>query len=437
MGVSKVLKPRIIGLVGALLCLVATSARAQQAPISCNGLLNEGQVIQLLKAGVADVRVQAFVNKCGVDFAFTQDSEGRLRGAGASESLVRLVHARTDEEQRKRQQETERLTQSAIQEQKKQIEAERLKQSETEEQKNRDVVRISELRRKLGLDISGPPALKPGLSLDEARSQLVSLRAQSNDIETRLKAEYPGLGMQTALTKDIFETNSEFQARQTKVNEEHKVMEDRYRDDLTVLTAEYYRQIDELRSRKYAMPELKVNQFTYDAEQRLLTAVIGGYDYSFYIEPARARVLYEHQTTLKVKGDFLRVDDTRRPLAFAITLVDPQTQEELNGREVTVDIGGRWKATVSEKYTSTVETLSFEFIPSGNSNDLSGTLQTSSAPGEVSPISGLIGGDTFTFTCTVNGTLWRLEGSLLKNEIRFVRRVGDSYSDEFKAERAR
>jgi hypothetical protein len=79
---------------------------AQQAPINCKGPLNEEQLIGLLKGGVADVRVQAFVDKCGIDFPFTPDAERRLRDAKASDAVVTAV--RTKDRQRQRAVEEER-----------------------------------------------------------------------------------------------------------------------------------------------------------------------------------------------------------------------------------------------------------------------------------------------------------------------------------------
>src|SRR5216683_246644 len=118
MGMSKFLKTSILGLVGTALIFIASSLRAQQASISCNGLLNQKQVIQLLQGGVADARVQSFVSKCGVDFALTQDVESRLREAGASDSLIKLAQAYSAAERQKKEQETDRLKQAAIEEQK-------------------------------------------------------------------------------------------------------------------------------------------------------------------------------------------------------------------------------------------------------------------------------------------------------------------------------
>ncbi len=331
--------------VALILAYCTTSAGAQQAPVTCNGPLTEAQVTQLLKAGVADVRVQAFVSKCGVDFAFTPDVESRLREAGASDALIQLAQARSYEEQKK-EQEAERLRQAAIEEQKKEKEAERLKQVALEEEKNREEVRIAELRHKLGIDTSVAQTWKPDLTLDEARQHLASLRARKHDIEIRLKAQYPDLGVGPNLTKDAFETTADFQSKVDTANAEHAKMLERYRADLASLTADDNKQIDELLSRKYVKPGLKAVLVPYDADQQLLVATIGSYSYRFTVEPARAHVWYDHQGNLAIKGNFLKAEDEKLPTAMEISLVDPQSQEELTSVGVVANISATWKVTL-------------------------------------------------------------------------------------------
>jgi hypothetical protein len=77
---------------------------AQQAPINCNGPLSEEQLVGLLKGGVAGMRVQAIVNKCGIGFPFTPDVERRLRTAGASDAVIAEVR-KQDEARRNREEE--------------------------------------------------------------------------------------------------------------------------------------------------------------------------------------------------------------------------------------------------------------------------------------------------------------------------------------------
>ncbi len=295
---NKVSKRRVLGFFGITLLCTAGSVNAQQAPISCKGRLSEEQVTQLLKAGVADVRVQVFVNKCGVDFAFTQEVETRLRTAGASDSLIKLAQARAASNQEIRQ-----------------------------------PVRREELHRKLSLDASLVPALKPNLTLDEARQRLAILRRQTSDIENQLRTEYSELEMRPTITKDKFESTAEYQARQDRANAEQKEMEDHYRTDLASLTADYNKQIDELLSRKYAKAAFKLNSIDYDADRRQLIVTVGDVHYRFAVEPAKARVWYEHQGTLELKGNFLKAEDNGRESADEITLLDPQTREELSGQQ--------------------------------------------------------------------------------------------------------
>jgi hypothetical protein len=298
MGMSKFLKTSFLGLVGIALIFIASSLKAQQAPISCNGRLNEGQVVQLLKAGVADVRVQAFVNKCGVNFAFTQEVETRLRAAGASDSLIKLAQARA-----------------------------------ASNEKIRQPVRMEELHRKLSLEASVVPALKPDLTLDEARQRLAILRRRTSDIENQLRTEYSELEMRPALTKDMFESTAEYLARQDRANAEQKENEEHYRTDLASFTADYNQQIDELLSRKYAKAAFKLNSIDYDADRRQLIVTVGDVHYRFSVEPAKARAWYEHQGTLELKGNFLKAEDNGRESPDEITLLDPQTREELSGQQ--------------------------------------------------------------------------------------------------------
>jgi hypothetical protein len=421
-------RARQLLLPGIILMLSVSSTRAQQAPISCSGLLNEEQLSQLLKAGVADIRLQAFVSKCGVDFAFNADVENRLRAAGASDAFLTLVRARSAAEQQKKEQEAERLKRVAIEEQKQQEETERLRQAAIEE-----AVRLTELRRKLGLDPAGGQGLKPNLTLDEARRQLVSLRAQTRDIETRLKAEYPGLEVEPTLTKDMFESTAEYQARQARVVTEHKELEGRYRADLAALTGDYYKKINELLARKYTNPAAKVNSIKYDADQQVLIVTVDDVAYRFSVEPSRARGWYEHQTTLELKENFLKAEDTWQRSGDAITLHDPQTGEELDGLLLAADIRGKWKATVVWKVGN--EYLTFNFNQEANPK-LSGTFDSSMFGHELSPLTGLINSDSITFTATVNGKPWQFEGRLMGNELK-LRRTFSGYSDEFTAERVR
>jgi hypothetical protein len=62
---------------------------AQHTAINCKEPLNEQQLIGLLKGGVADVRVQGFVNECDIGFANTPEVEKHLPGSGGFEGCNR------------------------------------------------------------------------------------------------------------------------------------------------------------------------------------------------------------------------------------------------------------------------------------------------------------------------------------------------------------
>jgi hypothetical protein len=443
--------------VGIILVCSTASLLAQQAALSCKGPLTEEQVTELLKAGVADGRVQAFVKECGVNFELAPETEGRLRRAGASDALIKLAQARSAEE-RKKIQEAERLRQAAIEEEKRGKEVERLRQATIEEEKNREAVRIAELRRKLGFDTAMAHTLKPDLALDEARKQLVSLRAKTHDIEVQLKAQYPDLDVGPNLTKDAFETTAEFQAKVDKANAEHAKMLERYRTDLASLTADDNKQIDELLSRKYARPGLKAVLVPYDADRQLLVATTGNYSYRFTVEPTRAHVWYDHQGNLAIKGNFLKAEDEKLPTAKEISLADPQGQEELTSVGVVANISGTWKVTldsiflqqwwktgdteqttyanpkeISWKFvsfstppTKGQEFLTFDLYIEGDK--LYGTVQSSfQAKKKVISqyrvaVSGTSGLDELSFKITTPGSvIWQYEGHYLGNQIHFSR----------------
>jgi hypothetical protein len=401
------LAPKLL-LAGVILMFSVNSSTAQQAPISCSGLLSEEQLSQLLKAGVADIRVQAFVSKCGLDFAFTPDVDSRLREAGASDALFKLVQARSIAEQQRKEKAAERL---------------------------------AELRRKLGLHVSGPPALKPDLMLDEARQQLVSLRAQTRDIEDRLKGQYPELEVKPTMTKGMFETTAEYDRRVAKVTAEHKEMEEHYRTDLARLTADYNYQISDLLSRKYAKTGVQAKLTTYDADGQLLVASVGGYSYWFAVEPAKAQVWYAHKDALGTEANFLKAEDNHQPAADEITLVDPQTREELNSRKGgALTFGGKWMASVVRRDGQ--EHLTFDFKFDGET--LTGTFQSSPGVSSASSkllangatISGTVKDNEVSFTVLIGNQLWTYRGRLTGARIKFNRTMNnDMYSDEFTAER--
>jgi hypothetical protein len=450
---------------GVILVFSVISAKAQQAPITCNGLLSEEQVRQLLTAGVADVRVREFVSKCGVDFPPTPTTENRLRKAGASDSLIKLARERSAAEQQRKEQEAERLRQAAIEEQKKEQEAERrrqaaieeqkkeqeaerLRQAAIEEQKHLEAARVAELRQKIGLGALAVQPLKPDLALNEARKQLVSLRAQTHDIGVRLKAQYPSLDVSPNVTKGAFETTAEFQVRVDQANAEHAKMLERYSADLAILTGDYNKQIDELLSRKYAKAGMKIALTSYDADRQQLVAKVGDYSYRFTLEPVRARDWYDHEGDLMVKGNFLKAEDYKLPAANEISLTGPQGQIDLNSTGWDQETSGTWKGILDD-IVIVNGGAGLQQSPVGNGeqiltidlhlegNKLTGTIQSSFYINQISDISNPPRADSkykysisgtcnfdevsFTFKSRLEGWEWDYEGHVVGDEVQFAR----------------
>ena len=59
--------------------------------MQCKGPLSEPQIIKLAAGGVPEARVIQFVNTCGVGFQLTQDSEERLKAAGATPAVLDAI----------------------------------------------------------------------------------------------------------------------------------------------------------------------------------------------------------------------------------------------------------------------------------------------------------------------------------------------------------
>jgi hypothetical protein len=394
--------------------------------ITCNGAMSEKGINELLVRGVSDLRVQAYVNKCGADFPLTQEVERRMRGAGASDALITLARAHSPAE-RQRQEE------------------ERLKQLAEEEQKNRDAARLAEVRQTLGLEVSALQPLKQDLTLDEARQRLVSLRTRTHELYLNLKTHYPDLDVSPNLSKDAFETTSAFQARVGQANAEHAKMVEHFGADLALLIADHNKQIDELLARKYTKSGLKAKLNPYDADHQLLVATVGDYSYKFKAEPVKARLWYEHQGSLEIRGNFLKAEDDKLPTAIELSLTYPQTQEELTSAGMGADISGTWKVTLDnmvdyggDLHLTFVrpkslflmpkgqQTLVFDLHPAGD--ELTGTVQDSfqeknkvifdrrfNAFGSVSI-------DKVSFRVEVDPDHnWEYEGHILGNEIHLSR----------------
>jgi hypothetical protein len=355
------------------LLLSALAAAQLQMPVTCKGPLNEQQLTRLLTSGIADPRIQAFVQQCGVDFDTTEEVEKHLKQGGASDALLRLVHQRSpkarntallqetirhainsgtwvdaktklaqlrglvpdDDEMRSWDTLIEEHDRVEQQKQRESVEQQQSEEIRSEEQKHREELRIVELRRKLAIDAKPLPNLALAMSLDEARVQLRSLRAQRRNIESRLRTEYPDLQSPPIMKKDTFETTAEYEGRIVKAQDAHKAMEASYAKDLRELTSEYDSQVADLLSRQYIQTTWKVSLKSYDADYaRLLAtlqAAVGKCSYIFSVRPLIARALYTHEAALRIKGNFLEIEEKHGVCATIVSLLDSSIEEDMRG----------------------------------------------------------------------------------------------------------
>jgi hypothetical protein len=77
-----------------LLLLPALTEAQQVAKCPQPGPLSEAQLAGLVKGSVPAPRIGQFVAVCGIDFEPTEDAVGRLRSAGAPESVLAAVGER-------------------------------------------------------------------------------------------------------------------------------------------------------------------------------------------------------------------------------------------------------------------------------------------------------------------------------------------------------
>jgi formylglycine-generating enzyme required for sulfatase activity len=84
-----------------ILLLIPALTEAQQVPPRCHDPLSEGQLTGLVKGSVPALPIQQNVAKCGIDFEPTEDVIGRLRSAGAPESVLASVRSATGPAERK------------------------------------------------------------------------------------------------------------------------------------------------------------------------------------------------------------------------------------------------------------------------------------------------------------------------------------------------
>jgi tetratricopeptide (TPR) repeat protein len=71
----------------AIVCVMAGLISAQQ-PVKCLGPLSEERLRDLIKSQVAEKRLHAYVQTCGVGFELSDTVKSRLRSAGASAELL-------------------------------------------------------------------------------------------------------------------------------------------------------------------------------------------------------------------------------------------------------------------------------------------------------------------------------------------------------------
>jgi len=77
-------------------------AEAQQVPVRCHDPLSEDQLTEMVKHSVPALPIQRNIAKCGIDFNATDEVIGRLRSAGAPETVLAAVRVATGPLERKR-----------------------------------------------------------------------------------------------------------------------------------------------------------------------------------------------------------------------------------------------------------------------------------------------------------------------------------------------
>ena len=87
----------------AMLVLLPALAEAQQVPVRCHDPLSEDQLTEMVKHSVPALPIQRNIAKCGIDFDATDEVIGRLRSAGAPETVLAAVRVATGPLDRKRQ----------------------------------------------------------------------------------------------------------------------------------------------------------------------------------------------------------------------------------------------------------------------------------------------------------------------------------------------
>jgi hypothetical protein len=282
---------------GILAALSACSVQAQQAPINCSGPLNEAGLIGLLKGGVEDARVQAIVNKCGVDFAFNADVERSLRAAKASDALIVLVRTRAPKPTPKP------AAPKSIPE--------------------LTTIELARLSR---------------MSLEEARQEAAMMQGKVDQIRETVGAERDQAMQQVEekyrlegrkMAKGPFESSAEYEKRRADLESrymaERKGVEKRYTGELEEKARSYTSQISYLSKRTYLIEGSSPEFVSYDADTSRLTANISGEEYWFRIEREAARSLVGRWRTVKVE-QYLGEERSQERV-----LMDPATGARFDG----------------------------------------------------------------------------------------------------------
>jgi hypothetical protein len=367
-----------------LLLFPVAAVRAQQAPINCKGPLSQEQLIGLLKGGVADVRVQAFVKTCGIGFLFTPAVERRLRAAGASEAVITEVR-KQDEARRNR--EEERLWTEAKDGRSAAKMQEFLKRFPDGEHVSEARENLTQLKRAEELRANIRQAKKEGRWQDSESwlKDLAGLAPEDEEMHsweswvagertrwdsltlTGVKREVESLeeniaqirktvetARDTALQqlesayrfereqagqvapKSEYETSAEYEARLEAAKQKQAALDAkwqadkdqvqrRYKMELEEKTSSYKDRIGRLKNRTYLIQGALVQRIGYDADTSRLSVKINGEEYWFKIEPQAARDFNSRLGNAKVE-QYMGEDHTEE-----LVLVDPVTAARFNG----------------------------------------------------------------------------------------------------------
>ncbi len=206
--------------------------------------------------------------------------------------------------------------------------------------------RVSDLRRKMGVEVAGPDQpLRADLTIAEARQQLVALLRRRGEIQVRLDEGYQSSREALKEPKGRFETTKEYEERRSRLDAESLLLEERYAKELAALTDGYNSRIAEIMSRRYLAKGLRPKLMDYDADKEVLAVTVRGLAgvfkdssvarkraqadqfavWRFPVKRELARSLYEHEDKLEIEGNFVEVEREPDPRRLEIVLHDPIT----------------------------------------------------------------------------------------------------------------